>query len=312
MPRNTFMLTGIYNWLSAPGPSAIALVLLNVKAAASSHILQQLAPTRGTPRHCWLRSPDGEALDEVMYLRENDRILITPHGGSAVRAAFENLLAEQGFTHDPTLLPWQAGDDEVRLLALLPRVKGRLGAELLLSALHSKEARREVEDLPDVGVLFNPPRIQLWGPVNAGKSSLLNALCGRTLAAVADEPGLTRDVIEGRFEHRGLVLSVFDAPGELPGAKGPDADALELAARWKARADLVLRLVPPDANAEPAPGQWLVHSRCDEQQAPASDLRVSVNQPKSLERLKDRLFDHFAGHLKPGPELREALLAWGA
>ena len=38
--------------------------------------------------------------------------------------------------------------------------------------------------------------IAILGPVNAGKSSLLNALARRDAAIVSDRPGTTRDVVE--------------------------------------------------------------------------------------------------------------------
>ncbi len=45
--------------------------------------------------------------------------------------------------------------------------------------------------------LIDPPLVVAIGPPNIGKSSLLNALAGRSVALVADEAGTTRDHVGG-------------------------------------------------------------------------------------------------------------------
>lgn len=55
--------------------------------------------------------------------------------------------------------------------------------------------------------------IVLAGNVNVGKSSLLNALCGRERALVTDIPGTTRDFIEEHLDLRGLPARLIDTAG---------------------------------------------------------------------------------------------------
>ncbi len=66
------------------------------------------------------------------------------------------------------------------------------------------ELRRRSSDLPTV---------VLWGLPNAGKSTLLNALCGRCQAIVSDVVGTTRDPVETTVEIQGKALRLIDTAG---------------------------------------------------------------------------------------------------
>lgn len=56
-------------------------------------------------------------------------------------------------------------------------------------------------------------RAALFGRVNAGKSSLFNALLGRNRALVADRPGTTRDYLEEELDLGGLPVRLTDTAG---------------------------------------------------------------------------------------------------
>jgi tRNA modification GTPase len=97
-------------------------------------------------------------------------------------------------------------------------------------------------------------RVVLYGPVNAGKSTLFNRLVGEARALVDEEPGTTRDVLEARVEWDGLALTLLDTAGlrEAPGR----VEALGIARTREAlaAADLALLVLPPgssSAEAEP-------------------------------------------------------------
>lgn len=109
--------------------------------------------------------------------------------------------------------------------------------------------------------------VVLAGRVNAGKSSLLNALLGRERAIVTDRPGTTRDYIEEHLLLDGLRVRLVDtaglrdAPGPAAGtspeadrdvssrADGPapvdevEAAGMEISRALAARAELVLFVV---------------------------------------------------------------------
>jgi tRNA modification GTPase len=90
-------------------------------------------------------------------------------------------------------------------------------------------------------------RVALYGPVNAGKSTLFNRLVGEARALVDDEPGTTRDALEARVEWDGLGVTLFDTAGlrETPGR----VEALGIARTREllAGVDLAVLVLPPDA-----------------------------------------------------------------
>ena len=55
--------------------------------------------------------------------------------------------------------------------------------------------------------------VALAGAVNAGKSSMLNALCGKNRALVCDLPGTTRDFLEEWIQIEGLPIRLCDTAG---------------------------------------------------------------------------------------------------
>lgn len=299
--RNTF------SWLSAPGLSALSVLRIEGDGAAA-FLAARGWKGSARPRRVLLLDAGGETLDEVMVAQEQGGFTVTCHGGQAVRAALEQELEQAGFSRTD---PWQAplfgaatrlARETLRQLTLARGARAieyclwalRHGEAALLQALSQPAA---LDDLlrrsAATRYLFEPMRVHLWGPVNAGKSSLLNALCGEQLAQTGEEPGLTRDVIEGSFEHQGWVVRLLDNPGEWSGGQDLDRQALQWARSQRQGGDVVLHLIPPGA-AVPRSESFVVYSRCDEFMPaglPESGFprAVSVKIPSTLDRLKDAL-----------------------
>ncbi len=120
-------------------------------------------------------------------------------------------------------------------------------------------------------------RVALYGPVNAGKSTLFNRLLGEARALVDEEPGTTRDVLEARVEWDGLGVVLLDTAGlrEAPGR----VEALGIARTREVlgSVDLAVLVLPPEASEGDAQ-RWLrdagstpvllVAGKCDVRGAP--------------------------------------------
>jgi GTPase len=74
-------------------------------------------------------------------------------------------------------------------------------------------------DVAEAEVLKRPIRVALLGRPNAGKSSLLNHLCGEERSLVDHRPGTTRDPIEAPVQYGGRDYVVIDTAGVRRRAK---------------------------------------------------------------------------------------------
>ncbi|HVG62961.1 MAG TPA: tRNA uridine-5-carboxymethylaminomethyl(34) synthesis GTPase MnmE [Hyalangium sp.] len=153
-------------------------------------------------------------------------------------------------------------------------------------------------------------RVVLYGPVNAGKSTLFNRLVGEARALVDEEPGTTRDVLEARVEWDGLALTLLDTAGlrEAPGR----VEALGIARTREAlsAADLAVLVLPPEGTSTEAEA-WTrdagitpvlhVDGKCDMQAgAPALSekeerLRVSGLTGEGVEALRTAVLSRLWG-----------------
>jgi tRNA modification GTPase len=110
-----------------------------------------------------------------------------------------------------------------------------------IDRLHSIRAQFAERGLSD-----RMARVVLIGRPNAGKSSLLNALCGEMLALVADHAGTTRDMVEGTWRIGTRSVKLLDTAGAMKAR-----DAIDQQAQWmrdSVRAESDLRLVCIDAS----------------------------------------------------------------
>jgi len=145
-------------------------------------------------------------------------------------------------------------------------------------------------------------RIVLFGPVNAGKSTLLNALVGFARALVDAAPGTTRDRVEAPVEWEGVPLMLVDTAGLRSGEEVSTVEArgIEAAKEAIAGADIALLVLPPATPPQHAaalralapPGTLLeVHSKAD-LAPPATEegpLHISAHTGQNMALLREAL-----------------------
>lgn len=82
--------------------------------------------------------------------------------------------------------------------------------------------------------------VALVGAVNAGKSSLLNALIGTERALVAAEPGTTRDYLEASTVWNGVAVTLVDTAGLRETRDAIEARGISLGEKRVEAADVVV------------------------------------------------------------------------
>lgn len=280
--------------LTAPARGGVSV--LAVRGPGALARVQALCPAVravGAPRLVRLED-GGEELDELLVLARSERdVELHLHGSPALVRRVRQLLVGARTEASPAARTLEERAEEALGAApceagariLLDQAEGALRRELEeLLQLEGEARARRIEGLLELGRRSRralvPARVVLAGPVNAGKSTLFNALCGERRAIVSADAGTTRDVLAQRVQLGPWPVDLHDAPGEraeLAGAGHASADpglalearGLELARGRALGADLVLWLAPAPAPvldlpplAEPA--RWrLVVSRAD-------------------------------------------------
>jgi tRNA modification GTPase len=265
-----------------------------------------------------LIGPEGP-VDQVLICPGGDVIEINLHGGQGVAATAMALLRDAGAVPapadgaDPVLLARAAHVRLQReLLQAITRCRSPLALETICAQQETgladlarraldrvddqlrEELRRAADRGPLVRKLLDGFEIVLIGPPNAGKSALANALTGREVSIVHDQPGTTRDwVREEAIIARGSVW-ITDTAGLWTQATGIDAQAVQRARHRTESADLVC-LVSPGAEAEVP--RWLddvpvlaVASKCDLiAPSPSADAAVSAITGEGLDGLREQI-----------------------
>lgn len=137
----------------------------------------------------------------------------------------------------------------------------------------------------------------ILGRPNAGKSTLLNFLCGSERAIVTPIPGTTRDLLREMVEIGGLPVTLVDTAGIRAGAEAVEEIGIRRAREIAATADLVLYLVDAGggmsaedrAELERLPQSIVVYSKTDLKPAPAGELGISVSSQLGLSEFLSRL-----------------------
>lgn len=265
--------------VGAAGPGAAALVDARFEAVGGR------VADRPDGAICfgrWRTAGGGAGEDVVVVRLAADRCEIHCHGGRAAPQAVIASLADSG----AAVVSWEAwlrrGAVDMRAADLAriaicraggPRAARILGRQIAgaldreidrignLRAVGDEQAVRAACDrllrASRVGLrLTTPWRVAVVGPVNAGKSSLVNALAGHARSIVSAMPGTTRDLVATRIVLDGWEIELVDTAGLRPAAvaAGVERAGIERTLAVQAEADLVLRVTALDHPDAPEAG----------------------------------------------------------
>ncbi|MGB2333729.1 MAG: tRNA uridine-5-carboxymethylaminomethyl(34) synthesis GTPase MnmE [Candidatus Puniceispirillaceae bacterium] len=90
--------------------------------------------------------------------------------------------------------------------------------------------------------------VALVGPVNAGKSTILNGLAGRAAAIVSDEAGTTRDIVSVRLDVNGVPTSILDTAGLRDSAGTIEAEGIRRSIEAAQHANIVVLVADASSN----------------------------------------------------------------
>jgi tRNA modification GTPase len=241
-----------------PGSSGAAIGIVEL-AGDIDAVFAALSIRPVGPGRSGLREVPG--VDTLVVARlEPDHALLFPHAGPAILRRLARALEGCGAARLSPEAGARSGPPPATAMPhLLDEALSRAASPLAIDLLLDQPRRWHaltsgaVERLPESAErvlqrLVRPPMVVALGPPNIGKSSLLNALAGRSVSIVADEPGTTRDHVGVHLNLAGLVVRYIDAPGISQAGAQPttaadaaiQAEAQAIAWRLAAEADLLL------------------------------------------------------------------------
>src|SRR6478672_1510657 len=149
-------------------------------------------------------------------------------------------------------------------------------------------------------ILREGVRVVIYGPTNAGKSSLLNRLLGYERVIVSETHGTTRDTIEESVNLRGVPIRLLDTAGLRASESDLEREGIERTQKSLQLADLRLHIAdrnspkPADFNgATSDPNEIVVLNKSDLPEDkdwkdfPA--LRISCVTEEGLSQLKEKI-----------------------
>ncbi|GDY11449.1 hypothetical protein LBMAG53_03260 [Planctomycetota bacterium] len=255
-----------------------------------------------------LRDPQGREIDQAVVVADGDQWLVCCHGGPGVRAAVTAALIGHGYQDDGSALTATAGSADTAGLAetagltetspLIDARWRRLAAAAHPAAVAWLLANNGTPPFPE-RYLASEPIVLITGPANAGKSTLLNAWCGRQRALVSALPGTTRDLVAASALVHGWRLRLLDSAGLRATSDPLEQAGQDLVAVARQQADVVLYLDDPgQPEPGPRPGDLVIRGKADLRPA-GGDWSAVDHSPARLDALGRRVLERLG--LPVGP-----------
>ncbi len=313
------------------GGGAAGIAVIRLTGEATSSILERIFTPRGKsdghePGRLMLGDvyDQDQKIDEALVHVDEEGVEIHCHGGQRIIQRLLLLLKRCGVE----VVDWEELSPEGGIVQDIERTLPRALTELAVRAVLGQypgglwawtakamndlkygvngvwqRIRNEAAALGAtyrwVRNLLVPARVVLLGPVNAGKSTLANALGGRRQSITAAAPGVTRDWTSQLIDINGLPVELIDTAGHRDTDDTLERQAWRRGWEQAAGADLILAVF--DA-AETAPETiqafirnhqlkqpLVVFNKCDLAEkafAHGDSVRVSALQTQGLDELR--------------------------
>ena len=161
----------------------------------------------------------------------------------------------------------------------IPRERIETALQHLLLSLDALLATAPAGEIVREGAV-----VVIAGPPNAGKSSLFNALLGKSRAIVTEIPGTTRDALEAVIDSGKWPLRLVDTAGLRPTADRIEQLGIEVSERYLAGAEVVLACAETAESLEET--VRLVRGRT---KAPVQAVRTKADLVTSGDEIRDAI-----------------------
>lgn len=290
-------------------PGAVAVIELYDAADGLLSELSGLACMWSIGR---LRYAQLAGIDDGLIGRVSDRLThVYPHGGPRVVQRLITWCMERGAEPAQAVdaraaYPEAQSDTEAQALSLIARATSPAAVDLLLAEPSRwVAAAHQINDLQNADAadaqvikhLLTPPMVVVAGAPNAGKSTLLNRLVGRTAAAVSETPGTTRDYVAQLVELAspmgGVTVRWLDTPGVRESSDDIEQQAIGIAAKVIEQADVLIALREPSGawpELSREPDLWVINKADQgDERLPAGAMAVSARTGEGVSQLLEKV-----------------------
>ncbi len=108
------------------------------------------------------------------------------------------------------------------------------------------------------------PQVLLYGPVNAGKSTLFNALLSQNRALVSTTPGTTRDYLSERVVFKGITFNLIDSAGLRESSDLIEQQGIDLTKDLLKEAFFKILVLAPDQSYEKEEADFIIYTHGDQ------------------------------------------------
>ncbi len=274
---------------TSPNPGAVAIIEVEGPLDTAWEDPDLVLPETGA-----LRTASIPGIDEALLARLSDyRVQIMPHGGVRIVQRLLDRLKAHGVRILTQDRRWRDGIDRVTaaVAEALPAAGTREAVDLLLrqpsrwrgfgEAWTDQDEQRSAR----LNRLLTPPRVMVLGPPNIGKSTLLNALAGRSRAVVAPHPGTTRDWVSTPLQLGPLIVHWMDAPGLNPDPEPLERQAIDAALMRSSHVDLLVAAADPTSGwiSLPREPDLRLGLRCDLGEVTGADVTCAAAHGVGIE-----------------------------